>query len=359
MAAVDAAVAVAAVVVAEVATDMIYRSFTIQWHITDVCNRRCIHCYQDNYAVHLSVSKFSVLLQKLISFRQILAEQHIAPKIHVNITGGEPFMHPAFGEMLSLLHENGFTFGILSNGKLPDPQTMLLLQKSKPRFVQLSLEGDKRMNDEVRGAHSFADVRMAVKFYHKLRIPVLISFTLNARNYRKFAVVVRLARMWRVSLVWSDRFLPMRQDGDQSYDLSLNKEMFQQYLEQLPKLKGKWYSRLFKTKVSSDRALQFLSCGGKPYTCHAGRNLLSILPNGDVYPCRRLPIFAGNAFTQEFSEIYFNAAVCVDLKNDDNIPQGCEHCHYLKSCRGGLRCLSYAQTGDMWIKDPHCPLSNS
>ena len=104
--------------------------------------------------------------------------------------------------------------------------------------------------------------------------------------------------------------------------------------------------------IASDRALQFLECGGKPYSCSAGKTLMAIMPNGDVYPCRRLPIKVGNILEQSMLNIYSQNESIKALQND--ICHECNTCYYHHTCNGGLKCLSYALYQDYSRKDPHC-----
>ena len=102
------------------------------------------------------------------------------------------------------------------------------------------------------------------------------------------------------------------------------------------------------------RALQFLVGGGRPYHCLAGDRLVTVLPNGDLYPCRRMPICVGNVMETPLIDLYYESSLFKALRNKDRISAGCETCPFWKECRGGLRCLSYAVTGDPFNADPGC-----
>ena len=43
-----------------------------------------------------------------------------------------------------------------------------------------------------------------------------------------------------------------------------------------------------------------------------------------------------------------------ELREQLLTPDGCETCTHRRACRGGLRCLSYAVTGDPLGADPAC-----
>ena len=74
-------------------------------------------------------------------------------------------------------------------------------------------------------------------------------------------------------------------------------------------------SRGNRTEVAAHRALQFLTAGGSAYHCTAGDSLLTVMPNGDVYPCRRMPIRAGNVFQTSLREIYERSHILRALRD--------------------------------------------
>jgi radical SAM protein with 4Fe4S-binding SPASM domain len=102
------------------------------------------------------------------------------------------------------------------------------------------------------------------------------------------------------------------------------------------------------------RALQFLVGGGKPYHCTAGDSLITIQANGDLLPCRRMPVIVGNVLDKSIKELYYSSDFLKKLRNTENINASCKACIYSNLCRGGLRCLSFASTKDPFSKDPGC-----
>ena len=89
--------------------------------------------------------------------------------------------------------------------------------------------------------------------------------------------------------------------------------------------------------------------------CSAGISVIAIMPNGDVYPCRRLPIKIGNIFNQNIYDI-LNNIIIKKLRNRDNLKDKCSVCPYKWIC-GGCRGYAYALTGDIFASDPLCPYS--
>ncbi len=327
-------------------------SITIQWHITERCNYRCKHCYQDSYQdPGLDFQGLLEAYNKIEDFLLKLEDSHKIIKAHINFTGGEPFMKDEFLDLLELVSRNRlFLFGILSNGFLLSQSGLSRLKKFNPEFIQISLDGDEPIHDSIRGTGSYKEVIKAIKIYNQLKIPVLLSFTANAKNWHSFSEVARIARKYNVYKLWTDRYLPVGSDDNLALDLYQAKLFFELLLKE-QKSRFPFFS---KTIISSSRSLQFLVTGGRPYRCSAGSTLLAIMSNGDVLPCRRLPIKIGNIKTDDLMEIYQKNSVLRDLRQCSNLDNACKKCYYSRSCNGGLKCLSFANFGDYNKKDPHC-----
>lgn len=334
------------------------KHFLLQWHITERCNLRCQHCYQDNYK--FNELPFEILVNIFEHFKGfLLTLENIAQRkltAHINITGGEPFIRKDFFDLLEIFYQNKswLSFGILSNGSFIDENCATQLKKLAPSFVQISLEGNEETHDQIRGQGHFQECISALKHLKKQQIKTLISFTAHQQNYQEFQQVVEIGRQLKVNRVWSDRLIPQ---GTGAELQTLNSEQTLQFFEMMSETKQRTEKKWFnQTEVALHRALQFL-VGGNAYRCSAGKSLLTIQPNGDVYPCRRMPIKVGNILESKLFDIY-QQDMLLNLRDKTKISKGCEKCFYEKHCRGGLKCLSYALKGDPFQADPSCWLAN-
>jgi radical SAM protein with 4Fe4S-binding SPASM domain len=120
--------------------------------------------------------------------------------------------------------------------------------------------------------------------------------------------------------------------------------------------KRRLFSRSDET-VTMRRALQFLKGDGCPYRCEAGRDLITVLADGTLVPCRRMPIPAGDLLQHDLVELYDTSPLFAELR-EKKTSIGCESCFYRADCNGGLRCLAHAMTGSFNQADPGCWLAN-
>ncbi|WP_353573052.1 radical SAM protein [Candidatus Albibeggiatoa sp. nov. BB20] len=330
----------------------------LQWHVTERCNLRCSHCYQETYTRNdeLSFEQLLGILEQYKSLLDIFSQRLSRPvRGHINVTGGEPFSRCDFLDLLAVFaeHRDVFGFAILSNATFIDAAMAKQLHQLKPRYIQVSIEGTEQTHDAIRGKGNFKQTLAGLAELRKAGIYTVISFTAHRRNYKEFPNVVKIARQYKANRVWSDRLIPQG-SGANEYILTPEEtqDFFQLMHDSQQSAQKSWFNRT--TEVATHRALQFLISGGKPYRCMAGESFLTIQSNGDVLPCRRMPIVVGNILETPLLELYDNPHLFKQLRDPELVSQGCEGCFYQKLCRGGLKCLSYAVTGDPFQADPNC-----
>jgi len=348
----------------------------MQWHITERCNLKCSHCYQsETLSPEIDLNGLMAVLEQfeeLISRMSrkagkqrpaeyekngtALKKNNDGVRAHVTVTGGEPFIREDIFGLLEALYERRrkYSYAILTNGTMIDRKTAEKLARLKPGFVQISIEGNDAAHDSIRGDQSH---RLAVEALQNLRnagVRTIVSFTAHKGNYRQFPDAVKTARRTGAEKVWADR-LVVEGRGKRLADMSLTGREAKEFFEIMKGCKGGYFSKLFsRTEVSMSRALQFLVGGREPYRCGAGGSLITVMPDGAVYPCRRLPIPCGNLFKTSLSDIYENDPLMKKLRDRSAVTPGCECCAYSKLCGGGARCISNSEKGDPFAKDPGC-----
>ena len=276
-------------------------------------------------------------------------------KGHINITGGEPLCNPYLFKILDLIKEDSdlISFSILTNGTLINEKIAQRLKSYNPEYVQVSLEGGKKTNDYIRGKGTYKKIAEGIVNLRKESMFTSISFTATSLNYKEFPKVVRYARRYDVNNVWSDRFIPL---GDSDKTLALNYEQTREYLEIMNKERNKLKKvKNNNTTISMYRALQFQMTNDFAYGCTAGDTLLTVMENGDLVPCRRMPIAIGNLFNRTMYDLYMKSGILKKLR-EKKIPDECMDCEHSEVCHGGLKCLTYAMYKDLNHKDYGCNL---
>lgn len=329
----------------------------IQWHVTERCNLQCAHCYQESPRPSelplAGLLDILVRIEEFVAFLRTAAGKPIP--VHLTLTGGEPYLHEGFGALVERIAHapQRRSFAILTNGSLIDAATADALRPLKPSFVQVSLEGDEPTHDRIRGPGTFRQATRALRLLTDRSIPAYISFTAHRENRDEFPAVAALAQSLKVTRLWCDRMIPLGR-GRSDLDRLLSPGETHRFFETMRAEQARRSTA--RTEIAMHRALQFLVAGGEPYRCSAGHTLLTILPDGTLCPCRRMPIPVGNVLDQSLRDLYFDSEILRALR-EHVPPDSCSKCFYSELCRGGLRCLAQAVHGTPFAPDPGCWLA--
>lgn len=328
------------------------RKFVFQWHITHRCNLRCEHCYQEEYGTDLGEEELIDIFYKV---KQFIQEQGWIG--HINFTGGEPLVSEHLWTLLDLCDKYHISFGILTNGTLLNREIIERLKQYKGlRFVQISIDGKKSTHDEIRGEGNFEKARNAIGLLRQFGIQSMVSFTCSKKNYKELKEVIRICEHEKVDRFWTDRLIPT---GSNQLETVSTLE-YMDYMKVLGKESRRATRNPFiKTKIHTNRALQFY-CNGeeKCYQCSAGKTLLTILADGTLLPCRRLPIEIGKVTEHKISKLLSDSDIIQKLREEE-LPVPCRTCRFRCNCKGGAKCLTYAVTGQFTGRDINCPFTES
>jgi radical SAM protein with 4Fe4S-binding SPASM domain len=328
---------------------------TLQWHITDRCNWNCKHCYQKGEYLNKEMS-FDELLKVLDDYLRLLRLWEVPGRI--NVTGGEPFVRKDFFNLLEKFSEHGdlIKYAVMTNGSFITKDIAERLKELNVELVQLSLEGGEKTNDNIRGKGTYNKIITAAKILVEEGITTSFSFTSNKTNYKEFDKVSRIAKEIGVNFVWSDRMVPYGEGKALKKDMMTPSELKEFYKSMFKSCIESYYNKS-KTKIHAFRALNFLAYekqAKKTYICPVGESIIIVMPNGDVMPCRRLPVVIGNLKNQSLTEIWYSNEFLWRLRDKNEISQKCRNCKYFEKCMGGARCISYCYSGNAFSPDPQC-----
>ena len=315
-------------------------NFTLQWHITHRCNLRCTHCYQDDYTAFESGEALGGILRQ---YGELLKKYSF--KGYLNITGGEPMTHPSLFWLLEEAAKMNIKTAVLTNGTMIGKREARMLKACGVYYVQVSLDGMEKAHDRIRGEGSFRRAVSGIQALRNAGIFTTVSFTAQRENLGELPRLARFCRDIGVNKLWYDRVvIPKSEDISR---LSLTTKDFVKLSRRAARLNS-------KGMVSCARALQFIPCRQKDiYRCTAGDRLLTVLADGSVMACRRLPIVSGNVRERSLLDIYGNDPELIKLRSA-GVPKECEECAYSKLCAGGAKCIAYAKSGRYDIPDPDC-----
>lgn len=274
---------------------------------------------------------------------------------------GEPFLRNDLFDFLEFLEKQPHVkkIGILSNGTLIKGNIRRIQTLSKLHYVQLSIEGMRQVNDDIRGKGTFDIVLESTRLLKSANVPVRWMVTLHKKNVADVPRVIDLALENNLDTLTFERLVP-EGSGKSFADYVLSpeelKKVFCYVVERsdeelakgsplaILKLRTLWVlCDPKKAEKTSDLTLPLEQEVGA--ACSVGIDSLCILPDATVLPCRRLPMPIGNLKNESLFKIWYTSKVLWDLRNKRNLKGKCADCEFVPRC-GGCRATAYAITGD-------------
>jgi radical SAM protein with 4Fe4S-binding SPASM domain len=357
--------------------DELENSFTFQYQITDNCNLRCTHCYQDESITYQATTE--QLIEMLDKFLDTMEKWHILPR--VPLSGGEPLVSPSLWPLLDHLQsynqDHPVASAVLTNGTLVDRSAAeTLATYDVLGFVQVSLDGVRaETHDVVRGRGAFEKALRGIDYLREAGIPFHIHLVVHKNNYQDAYEITDLAEQLGADYVLVTRLVPFGR-GKQMDDMLLTSQEVRSLYSEL----GKITDRAFEKAVNHEKAV-FVNrlrcdwpvvCAGDCLDsmfslinrngnhCQVGKKYIAVMPDGTCYACRRMPVVVGNLLTQSFEEMWNHPFLWKMRKKYAHMKGKCAECPFNTdtrlnfTCMGGASCISYGAYGDPFMPDPQC-----
>ena len=318
-------------------------TFTLQWHVTQNCDLHCRHCYDRSDRQAMDLLQGIKVLDDLYDFSQT---HHVFTQ--VTFTGGNPLLYPHFNTLYKEAADRGFMTAILGN-PMPQKRIEEITALQMPEFYQVSLEGLRVHNDYIRGAGHFDRTLDFLDLLRELGVYSMVMLTLTRINMDE---VLELAEKLRgkVDLFTFNRLAMV---GEGAALASVAPEAFPAFLQEYMQAAAKnscmgLKDNLFNLLRYEQNGQYSGGCAG--YGCGAGFNFVSLLPDGEVHACRKLPSLIGNMYQQSLGEIYHGPLA-------GRYRQGaaaCQDCEIRPVC-GGCLAVAYGYGLDIFRDvDPYC-----
>ena len=295
----------------------------IGWMVTERCELRCAHCLARSSRLAPEPS-----LDEAMAVIDQVADLGVGELL---LTGGEPLAREDLPELLAHLHRRAVPYS-LNVARAPSREQREALRRHPPMFAAVSLDGPRRLHDELRGhAGAFDEALEAIDLFRRLGVEVAAGTTVTRWNLDQLpetlAVVAHSgARSWGLHLL-----LPEGRALDRP-ELFLRPRELHRLLRFVAEK---------RTYLSVEIADELGYCGelepllrDLPMTCGAGRTQCVVLADGEVVPCTTTDrsTSAGNLFERPLGEIWRQGFT--ELR--DRRPSGrCRRCQSFAACAGG------------------------
>ena len=249
--------------------------------VTNRCNLKCFFCYPkvfDRKIEDLPTEKIFAMIDELVAFgtRYIILE------------GGEPLLRDDIGEIIDYIKSKGVVCELITNG--------FMIKKKINDVIKLdslciSIEGEEKANDLIRGAGSYARTMEGINAATSYKIPIRLHATLTRHNYNSLDFLVKLAQGIGATLTISQPSIHTEHEA-----LKFSEEELRSFWR-----KVRQYKELGYPIGSSFESLDYVinwpfeydhilrqgtnAPNFRPIQCSLGRLSCNVDADGMVYPC--------------------------------------------------------------------------
>ena len=225
--------------------------------------------------------------------------------------------------------------------------------------VQVSIEGPEDVHDFIRGKGSFRAAAAGVQHLVDFGLDVTLNLTLSSMNLEHLNSFIAFASGSGVKRIGFSRLVPSGQ-GSVMLDRMITREQLKEVYAGLPATGINEPVLVTGDPLAAVIGIPTNVAHGDAAIsgCAAGVAGLTILPDGELLPCRRLPVSLGNVRTDSLREVWTSSPVLEALRDRERYRGKCGTCSRWAVCRG-CRAVAYAwsraQGGDDFLgDDPQC-----
>ena len=335
--------------------------FIFQWHITDMCDQRCGHCYiyGEDKTKTPETAPAETLVRILDRCLDFCGQLSMRPSFC--ITGGDPLLHPDFWAFAALLRQHGAPFTVMGNPFHLTAGVCRRLKNLGCRQYQMSVDGLEKTHDRIRRPGSYRETLEKIALLNRMKLPSAVMTTVSRENIKEMPDIIREMAKANVGTYAFSRYCPTGPEKEVGIEpreyrelLAVCAKTIHGLLEDGCKTRFEKKDHLWtlydyergRFKIPQD-AEPGVARGG----CGCGIRHLTILPNGDVYACRRvLNSKVGNALRDSLSEIW--AGPMSRYRQYGSFGK-CASCELMPWCRG-CPAVASAQNGSFYAPDPQC-----
>lgn len=326
---------------------------TLFFNVTNRCNLTCRHCYVNSSP--LETRKNELSLDKISNFAR---EAKDLGAVRVIVSGGEPFIREDILEIFRIFDSMDYSIAVSSNGTLIHPEAITKLRELKNLAFQISLDGDQKQHELLRGISGcFQKTISGIYYLKKGKIPVQINSVICKGNYLDVPFLVKFSRDFDIPIRLT-LLNPLVGRGKYMKKQVLNVQEIQrliQFVHGVRKLGSRVYLNLPPILLPPE---DIVDAGGP--SCGWARSMCGILHNGDVSICvlaHDYPeLIVGNLKEEQFGSLWLKSALFKRLRTlkPTDLKGICGMCPIKKECGGGCRLLAYMKYGDFSGPNPIC-----
>ncbi|HET6612499.1 MAG TPA: radical SAM protein [Kofleriaceae bacterium] len=301
------------------------RPITVTFQVTDRCNYRCAHCYQE----HTKDSELS-----FAEIDRIFGELAELGVLFLTLMGGEFFMRRDADDILRAARGHGFAIKLLTTGHHINDRRADLIAEMRPIQIDMSLYAatSHRHEEVTRQPGSFDRTLAAAKRLIARRVPVQLKAPVMESNAADLGDFVAMAKALGAECSMDAKITTMENTDDHPVTLRMTWKSLAGFYRSTDNGMADFLAETYGRQQPTDeiRPLHHTACG-------AGSRTIAIDPQGLVYPCNSLPVVVGDLTKESVAEVWYRSTRLDDVRqtrwadiaecNVCELRRFCQRCH--------------------------------
>lgn len=317
------------------------------WYLTFKCNLSCRHCLLNS-----SPSRDDTRDLTFEEKARLIEEFKNVGITSLRLTGGEPLFKQDTDLILRMIYENGISYFLETNGTILSKKTLESLIDTSDLIdnICISLDGpDKPSHESIRGKNTFHVTLKNIERLSSHGLPVQISTTVHAGNYKRVKDIVNLAEHLSAKSVYfrflSDWGRAKENDMGSQMDVPLYIKIIRD-ISALSKKKRENLSIYLGSPPGIIPNNILVNIEKLCYGCDFP--VIGVLPDGRISFCGLASYYTtmvlGNFRKERIKDIWENDDTVQRLRNfgSDDLEGVCGMCIFRHQCRGSCRIDAYA-----------------
>lgn len=319
---------------------------------TRACNFRCVHCFVDagrRPANELTGPEVKALMRGLVE----------AGADAIGWSGGEPLLRKDLDELTAYAVELGAEVGLPTNGYFATKARLASLKRAGLSTLQVSLDGPDRARAEryrLGPKDAFERTLAAIENGVAAGLQVAVCTLFSPQSAPEIDEMLALAKKLGAGTLRYTPWSPFGRAKGAGYDeqpwAAAAVRRFLEVADAHADARAGEVDVILDCPIGPRPSRPTTGCG-------AGRKVLYVCANGDVYPCTALmfPEYkVGNVRERPIADLLRDPAMFkVQRELLAKLPKGrCRRCPVVEDCLGGCPGRTLSATGDARGESPAC-----
>lgn len=320
------------------------------FELLPVCNLHCKMCYVRKSMAEVNEQGGLLPAEQWLDWAQQARDEGL---LYPLLTGGEPFLHHNFQEILAKMLEMGLQVSVNSNGTLIDEPMAKWLGRHRPVRINITLygAGEESYQNLCGDGDAYHRLRRAVEWLKKYDIPVKFNASITPENVNDLEGMISYAKSVDSPIqVATYMFPPLRRDArmvGKNDRLSPEEAALARVKADWLQKEPRWFlgqAQRFQNFVEpTEKMLESLAAGEpQEMHCRAGRCSFWIdwqgnIANCGMYPSVKFPL-RGHSLADAWKQV-------VEETNQVRYSPVCTNCPNFHLCHSCIA-MVYNECGD-------------